>query len=543
MTLTAEALDLAITHWRTVLGPKAVITDPDRLRTRRLNTSEYPERELYALLRPGSLDDVRQIIAVARATGAPLHPVSSGRNWGFGSALPVRGPVALVDLAGMNSIIGVDESLHYAVIEPGVLQGQLSDHLIAHGSRLKLNVTGSGRDTSIVGNALDRGAGNLGPRIDDVLGLEAVLGNGSVVRTGLWHLSDDPPHGHYYPPGIGPDLRGLFVQSSFGIVTKMIVRLHRLTELLEITCEATEPQLPGFIDALRLAHDDAVLNGNIRITDGTDQNIRFFHASGDSRWRAQTTVRGTRAMRAEAERELIRRLTPLVHRVECFDTERDRAKARTAEEQHYLQARLNLANGIPSDRSLKTIAASSGRPVSAEGERRLAPDLDQDRELPGFLCANVALPFTGEHVARCAATVASAARQANVQVSRSFAMLAPTAASGFFPLYFDRRDTTQVERAHSFKEQVLRSLEDIHIYPMRMDIDGMTPFLDRHPSDFWDTTAALKATLDPQGVISPGRYSPAPAPTPTLDTDTDPPVFQTLLIPDTVGTNQDDPQP
>ncbi|MFJ8870571.1 FAD-binding oxidoreductase [Streptomyces sp. NPDC102473] len=509
----AEAVGHALRGWRSALGPEAVATHPEDLTARQLNTSEYPARDLHTILRPRSLDDVHAVIAVARETGVPIHPVSSGRNWGFGSALPVRGPLALVDLAGMNRIIDVDEALRYAVIEPGVLQGQLSDHLLAHGGRLKLNVTGSGRDTSIVGNVLDRGAGNLGPRIEDLLGLEAVLGNGAVVRTGLWNLAEHPPHGHYYPPGLGPDLRNLFVQSNVGVVTKMIVRLHRVTALTEITCEATDEQLPGLIDALNLAHDDAVINGNIRITDGTDQNIRFFHESGPSRWKCQMTVRGTTAMRAAAEHELNRRLTPLVSRLDCFDTERDSRHAphrtETApspQDRHFLDVRLDLANGIPSDRSLQAIAASRGRPATAG--RAGGTDLDQDRDLPGFLCANVALPFTGAQVSACATAVRQTAQDMNVQVSRSFAMLGPRAMSGFFPLYFNRRDPAQAERAHAFKRRLLHTLEGMHIHPMRMDIDWMEPFITRHDNDFWNTVTAIKTALDPQNIISPAHYCP-----------------------------------
>ncbi|MGN5377563.1 FAD-binding oxidoreductase [Streptomyces lasalocidi] len=129
--------------WRAVLGTTAVSTDAQVLAAYQMNTSEYRPRALIALLRPTTPDDVRHIIDVARSTGVPLHPLSTGRNWGFGSALPPRGPVALVDLGRMNRIIEVNTQYRYAVFEPGTTQGQLADHLTGLGCALKLNVTGA----------------------------------------------------------------------------------------------------------------------------------------------------------------------------------------------------------------------------------------------------------------------------------------------------------------------------------------------------------------------------------------------------------------
>ena len=65
-----------------------------------------------------------------------------------------------------------------AVIEPGVTQMQLYDFLQNHCPELTFNVTGSGKETSIIGNALDRGVGYIGPRREDLFGLEIVLGTG-----------------------------------------------------------------------------------------------------------------------------------------------------------------------------------------------------------------------------------------------------------------------------------------------------------------------------------------------------------------------------
>ncbi|MEU4342801.1 FAD-binding oxidoreductase [Nocardia sp. NPDC023852] len=497
-----EAIERAISGWRAALGASAVSTDPRELAHYGMNVSEFAARDLHAVLRPTSLDEVRGVMDVARATDVRVHPVSTGRNWGFGSALPSLGPVALVDLAGMNRIVDIDTRFRYAVIESGVTQGQLSRHLAEHGTRLKLNVTGAGTDTSIVGNVLDRGCGNLGARVDDLLGVEVVLGNGGVVRTGLWHLPDHGTVVHHYPPGLGPDLRGLFVQSGFGIVTKIVLRLHPVAPLTVVTFEVAESRLTEVVDALWLAKDDGVITGHLRITDGTDPIIRYFGNTDPSVWKAQVVLNGVAAMRAEAVRELRRRLDGSTDHFVAADTEGDQTPPENTQDRLLAQARLGLVNGTPSDRLLIGFADMAGKSVPPD-----SVDLDHDRDLPGMLCANVTLPFAGGRMAACSSIVRATAEEARMPTSQLYERAGATALFGLFPFYFDRNDARAVAAAHAYKDLLLRRLEAGGIYPVRMDVDSIDRFIERTDDDFWRCVAAIKRVLDPHDILS-GRYTP-----------------------------------
>lgn len=66
----------------------------------------------------------------------------------------------IVDLSGMNQIVQIDTTLAYAVIEPGVTQGQLSTYLCEHNIPLWMDCTGAGPNTSLVGNIVERGFGH-----------------------------------------------------------------------------------------------------------------------------------------------------------------------------------------------------------------------------------------------------------------------------------------------------------------------------------------------------------------------------------------------
>jgi 4-cresol dehydrogenase (hydroxylating) len=160
---------------------------------------------------------VSAAVKIAGTYGIPIYPVSRGKNWGQGDACPVREGQAVLDLSGMDRIVEVNAELAYAVVEPGVTQGQLALHL-ENFPTLMLDVTASAADSSLLGNYIERGDGfsPYGERFSHCCGMEVVLPDGSVVETGYarFALPDDSGCRYLAKWGTGPSLDGLFSQSN-----------------------------------------------------------------------------------------------------------------------------------------------------------------------------------------------------------------------------------------------------------------------------------------------------------------------------------------
>ena len=213
----------ALRAWSGLLGTERVSSDPAVSARYEANVTAI-ERRIPATLYPLCTEDVVGVVRVANEYRVPIFPIGRGLNWGLGSRLPVRDDCVLVDLSRMDRIHEVSVTGQYAVVEPGVSQRQMADHLVAHDLPLVLNVNGSGAGTSVIGNALERGIGYFSSRADALSGLEIVLGTGEVLRTGFGHYADCSIT-HVYRHGHGPFLDGLFSQGNFGIVTRAGVDL------------------------------------------------------------------------------------------------------------------------------------------------------------------------------------------------------------------------------------------------------------------------------------------------------------------------------
>src|SRR5262252_2383100 len=154
----ASRLARAVTGWRRLLGSGRVLCDRETLaHYGRTNLGRAPLP--VAIVRPGKAGQVPGVLRVASAEGIALYPISRGRNWGWGEACPVTPGQAILDLAGLDRILEINAELGYAVVEPGVTQGQLAAALSKRAPQWWLESTNAGPDTSVMGNALERGLG------------------------------------------------------------------------------------------------------------------------------------------------------------------------------------------------------------------------------------------------------------------------------------------------------------------------------------------------------------------------------------------------
>ena len=179
------------------------------------------DRRIAGKLTPTSLEELRQIVRTASETKQRIYPVSRGRNYGYGSFLPVENDCTLVELAAFDEIGELDRDSMSVRIGAGVTQRQLYDYLQAHAANLWFNVTGAGAETSVVGNGMERGIGYAGDRTDELFGLEVMLADGSL------HIpSENPDFAPWRNQSAGPCFDGLWSQSNLGIVTAARLRLR-----------------------------------------------------------------------------------------------------------------------------------------------------------------------------------------------------------------------------------------------------------------------------------------------------------------------------
>ncbi|MBT9447183.1 MAG: FAD-binding oxidoreductase [Hyphomonadaceae bacterium] len=169
---------------------------------------------------PESVEEIRAIVAVANAYKLPLWPISRGKNLGYGGSAPVLSGSVVLDLSRMKKI-EVDRENGVVLVEPGVSFYDLHDYLQTNDIPLWLSVPGNSWG-SVAGNALDRGVGytTYGDHTSKICGLEVVLPDGDLVRTGMGAMANAPTW-QLYRYGYGPAWDQLFVQSNFGIVTKL----------------------------------------------------------------------------------------------------------------------------------------------------------------------------------------------------------------------------------------------------------------------------------------------------------------------------------
>ena len=209
-----------------LLGESAVLRDADTLQL--MSGDLYSSGPLpVAVIRPNDSESLAQAVAFVTRAGLSVVPRGGGLSYTGGYLCESNGSV-LVDLSAMNRIEHISAEDMYVVAQAGVTWKQLHEVLTPLGLRLPYFGTFSGAGASIGGGlshgALFFGSARYGSAADNVLGVELVTADGTLLRTGQWALRAQPEPVFR---NFGPDTTGLFMHDggAFGIKTRAAFRL------------------------------------------------------------------------------------------------------------------------------------------------------------------------------------------------------------------------------------------------------------------------------------------------------------------------------
>jgi len=533
---TTPAVAATLQAWTNTLGAEAVITGAQLKKN--IQSVCATTRQVVAVLRPTSLEAVQKIVAVANEHKAPLYPISCGKQWGMGSRLPVCDGAAIVDLSGMNQILEINAEHHYAVVEPGVTQRQLLDHIKEHDLPLMLNVTGSTSDTSLIGNAMDRGVGYFDSRAHGISNMQVVLGNGETIQTGFGHYENAKTK-NLYAHGIGPSLDGLLQQANFGIVVSACIDLmpkpdEHMAAIIKIDSEEKLPQLIEALVRLRsrgvflsvahvgnrersyitlapLLYEQLVAAGDSEDEATRSKAIKMLEKGGFGPWSAAIGVLGTKGQIKLAKKEINKAVGGFAKTLFLNDTLVARAKAlcTTFAFIPFFRSQLMMlkavepvygfTRGEATDESLKAVYWAAG---DFENMGNTNPD-DSDS---GVLFCLPIIPASGQTVAEVVADTRDTFARHGFDAAITVNLMGTKAMEGVVSLAFDRRDEIKTKAAHACIQEMEARYMEQGYPPYRVGINSMHHVVSE-ADPFWRTVREIKKVLDPNGIIAPGRYN------------------------------------
>ncbi|TQE98216.1 MAG: FAD-binding oxidoreductase [Spiribacter salinus] len=524
----------ALEEWAQVVGPGRVLSRQDA--EHRYGGSTIGVRsDITGAVRPTSAGEVQAIVSIAHRHSIPLYPVSTGRNWGYGTANPVTAACVL-DLSEMQRIVDVDAELGLVTVEPGVTQGMLHEFLVERGLPFMVPVTGAGPTCSVLGNALERGFG-ITPHCDHfgaVMSVEAVLGDGRTYRGPFAEMGvEGIDRAHKW--GIGPYVDGLFAQSGFGVVTRMTIALARVPEdfcafffgarsdsaLEELVTSIRQVMRStggsaGFVNLMNAQRmlamlepfpEDTAVGGVI-----PDHHVaRMAKRNGVMRWNGIGAIYGSKEVVRAARRTIRRLLRAHVDRLVFVRRNSlkwfryaERFLPRTPRERvarmvHALEQSMDIMQGIPREVALPLAYWRSGR-RPPPGEY-----MNPARDGCGLMWYAPLVVMKPALVRDYVETLTRICHEHGMNPLITLTTLSDRCFDSTVPLLFDRSDAAACSRAEDCYQALFEAGLGKGFVPYRVSTRAMSRLT--RSGEFWRTVADLKGAVDPSNIVAPGRYA------------------------------------
>ncbi len=534
--MKSTSIESAIAEWVAILGESGVLAASAAADF--AASTIGTKRSIPAVLRPANQQQVAEVLQVAQKWQIAVYPVSTGNNWGYGSANPVENDCVILDLGRLDRITDFDPEMGVVTVEPGVTQGALREFLDQHDGDYLVPVTGAGPTCSILGNALERGYG-ITPVTDHfaaVTKIEAILPDGTLYRTPLSELGGAEIDG-LFKWGVGPYLDGLFSQGNFGVVVKITIALapvpdtvtafffstkdDAMLETLVPAVRAALQALGGSVVAINLLNSQRMLSMMSpfpadRAVDGVlpaHEVERLAASHGVAAWSGVGAIYASKEVARAARRTLRRILGPATDRLVFINRRKvDMARkiarvlpgglaTRVKGMADTLSGALEIMHGTPNDVALALAYWRSGA-LPPPGQFK-----NPARDGCGLIWFAPLVPIRGKDVRRYINMIEEICPQYGVNPLITLTTVNDRCFDSTVPLLFDRSSAEATARANQCYRALFDAGQKEGFLPYRLNIDAMDT-LTSSEARCSRLASQLKAAIDPNSILAPGRYVP-----------------------------------
>ncbi|WP_417500526.1 FAD-binding oxidoreductase [Marinobacter sp.] len=534
--MDSTSIESALAEWSTILGESGVIAaSPKDYGASTMGV----ERHIPAVLRPKTKEQVSALLQVAQKWQVAVYPVSTGNNWGYGSANPTEDGCVIIDLSQLDGISDFDPEMGVVTVQPGVTQGALREFLDRHDGDYLVPVTGAGPTCSLLGNALERGYG-ITPITDHfaaVTKIEAILPDGTLYRTPLSELGGAEVDG-LFKWGLGPYLDGLFSQGNFGVVVSITLALAPAPETVtafffstkdDSKLEALVPTvrsvlraLSGSVVAINLLNSQRMLSmmtpfPTEKAVEGVlPKNVveDLARRHGVPAWSGVGAIYASKEVARAARRTLRRLLGPVTDRL-IFINQRKVDMAQKAARllpgkfatkvrgmADTLSGALQIIHGTPNDVALALAYWRSGD-LPPPGQPK-----NPARDGCGLIWFAPLVPIRGKDVRRYIDMIERVCPQYGINPLITLTTINDRCFDSTVPLLFDRKDAEATARANDCYRALYQEGQKEGFLPYRLNIHAMD-ILNNGSLGFSKLSSQLKAAIDPNSILAPGRYIPS----------------------------------
>jgi hypothetical protein len=214
-------------------------------------------------------------------------------------------------------------------------------------------------------------------------------------------------------------------------------------------------------------------------------------------WVFITRLSGVDQVLAAQKSEVNKHFSLVCPQIEFYDSADSGARPLMPES---IKAILDILDGHPTNFNLEAMARLNSHYNGRDF------DVDGNLSIPGFVCVVPVVPLSGALTMPVLTLVANVSKSFRVRPGISFTPMSGLAMEGFIRVYFDRTNPSEVDKAHAWSQLMYEQLTQKGYHSYRLSVNQMLQPAHRKDNAFFETISSIKRILDPNEIVSPGRY-------------------------------------